>query len=571
MADSPMTLPDDKTRDPVCGTEAADSDITLDHDGETYHFCSQICRRQFERDPDIYLDRPAVSEASYHRAKRDFLIGLVVALLANIVGMMALTTYLSIVFGQGQMGSVFRIDLTITGLSFLSGILIALWLIKPLLRCFVSGDKSDIRPDNQDSIRRTALNFPVFMAFIIFGNWFIFGSIGAYGMYLSGLANYLDWFLHILLGTLYTGLITGIGVFYITESLFAWNVYPFLMQGDDVSSLDGVIPVPTWFRITFLVLTTAVFPMLHLLGLHYLGDATTRVLVYFIAGIVAVAVLQGIYILRSISAPIGQIASEFERFQTGRPLKRNISIYRADDLGRFAEMFDDLMRSIHERDFLQRTFGRYMSQEVLEEILDGDVELGGKRQRATVLFADIRNFTGLTEEMEPEDVVKLLNEYFDLMVEGITEHEGIPDKFLGDGLLAVWGIPMSGENRESRAVQGGLSMLKNLETFNETQTNIGDPTLEIGIGIHTGELIAGNIGSKKKMEYTVIGDTVNTCSRLESLNKELDSVMTISGKVYEKLAPVTQQLFEATSTVKPRGKTEEIELYVLQDYPVERN
>lgn len=561
-----VTLAEDHHRDPVCGKHVTESDRSLRHEGETFYFCSEICRRQFESEPDLYLKAPDRSVSSFGEVRRDLTLGYLVALFSNFLGTGALAVYFTLVFGPEAVFQFHTTALTISGLAVLAGVSVALWLTKPLIT-FVLDPSDEATTPSKSTLQRTALNFPIYVALIILAGWTIFGSIGAVGAYLGGTTNYAGWFLHIFLGTLYSGLVVSIGTFYVTEALFARNVLPFLMGDDKPSSLDGVLVVPTWLRISLLVVTTAVFPMGHIIGLHYQGDASTGVLLYFIGGVVGVAVLQGFYILRSISLPIGRIAGEFERFQTGRPLNRSLDIYRADDLGRFAEMFEDLVSTIHERDFLQRTFGRYMSQQVLDEILDGQIELGGKRQTATVLFADIRDFTRLTETMEPENVVRLLNEYFEHMVQGITEFNGIPDKFLGDGLMAIWGVPVETENHPNQGVRAGFEMLNNLRKFNEKQRKLDRPTLRIGTSLHTGELIAGNIGSRQKMEYTVVGDTVNTCSRLESVNKEMDSVMTISEAVYKELAESLQEHFEAAGTVRPRGKNEAIAVHTVREPP----
>lgn len=565
MNDGELALPDEKHRDPVCGMRVGENDPSLEHEGETYYFCSAICRKQFERDPDLYRGDSGNSRSTFQQARRDFIVGLLIALGSNFVGVLALAVYLSLVFSWQQVMLFRSTALTITGLSIVAGVSIALWITRPLLGFFLPfGNENGSHPD-RSVLQKTALNFPMTVALIILAGWLVFGSIGAAGAYLGGAATYLDWFLHIFLGNFYSGCVVAISTFYVTEALFSRNVLPFLMGNDNVSSLDGIMEVPTWLRITILVVTTAIFPMIHILGLHYLNDATSDVLVFFIGGIILVALLQGFYILRSISVPIGQIAGEFERFQTGRPLKQNLDIYRADDLGRFSEMFENLVSTIHERDFLQRTFGRYMSQQVLDEIMDGQVELGGERQRATVLFADIRNFTRLTERMQPEEVVRLLNDYFEHMVQGITDYNGIPDKFLGDGILAVWGVPVDSQDHQSNGVRGGLAMLENLKTFNEKRREMDRPVLTIGTSVHTGELIAGNIGSRQKMEYTVVGDTVNTCSRMESLNKELNSVMTISEAVYSQLDPPLKNYFDRAGQVQPRGKDEEISIYTLTE------
>ena len=146
--------------------------------------------------------------------------------------------------------------------------------------------------------------------------------------------------------------------------------------------------------------------------------------------------------------------------------------------------------------------------------------LGGARRNMTVLFSDIRGFTTMSEKGTPEDVVGQLNEYFTRMVAVVFEHRGTVDKFVGDMVMALYGAPLDDDDHADHAVQTALAMIGTLRAMNVEWQSQGKPTLDIGIGINTGDMVAGNIGSDTIMSYTVIGDAVNLGARLESLNKE---------------------------------------------------
>jgi adenylate cyclase len=145
-----------------------------------------------------------------------------------------------------------------------------------------------------------------------------------------------------------------------------------------------------------------------------------------------------------------------------------------------------------------------------------------------MLFSDIRNFTSMSEGMEPERIIAFLNDYFSEMVDAVFEHHGVLDKFIGDGMLAVFGSLDQVEGHERRAVLTALRMRARLAKLNGERATVGQPPIAIGIGIHTDEVIVGNIGSRRRLEYTVIGDGVNTCSRVEGLNKEFGTTILIT-------------------------------------------
>jgi class 3 adenylate cyclase len=193
-------------------------------------------------------------------------------------------------------------------------------------------------------------------------------------------------------------------------------------------------------------------------------------------------------------------------------------------------------REQEEKKFIKGIFGRYATAEVVEDALRRGLQLGGEEREVTVLFADIRNFTGLAERLPPREVVDLLNAYFGEMVDVIARHGGTLNKFLGDGLLAIFGAPVSYGNDAERAVAAAREMLDRLVGFNRRQAEQGQAELRIGVGISTGKVVVGNVGSAERMEYTAIGDVVNLASRLDALNKELGTSILISESTYQRIA-----------------------------------
>jgi adenylate cyclase len=183
---------------------------------------------------------------------------------------------------------------------------------------------------------------------------------------------------------------------------------------------------------------------------------------------------------------------------------------------------------------LRQIFKRYVNDQVIEQVVQSpdSLALQGKRRHITVLFADIRGYTTRSEKMPPESVVRDLNHYLRAMVEAIQSRNGMIDKFIGDGIMALFGVPLDDHNHTLHAVEAAKAMLEALDRLNKEIVEEGGEPIAIGIGIHAGEAVVGNIGSPQKMEYTAIGDVVNTAARIESLTRKLDANILISGDAF---------------------------------------
>lgn len=210
---------------------------------------------------------------------------------------------------------------------------------------------------------------------------------------------------------------------------------------------------------------------------------------------------------------------------------------------------------------VKSAMGKYMSEDVMKRVMQNidNLGLGGKKATVTVLFADIRGFTSMSETMSAQQVSEILNEYFTEMEPIITKYNGIINKFIGDAVMAIFGEPIQDKNHAANAVRCGYEMLLKVKELQKKWAEEGKPKIEIGIGINTGEVFVGNIGSENRMEYTVIGDTVNLASRLESYNKVYKTKMLISSSTYE----TTKNFIDAMkiSDVEIRGKSHRMNIY----------
>ncbi len=208
-----------------------------------------------------------------------------------------------------------------------------------------------------------------------------------------------------------------------------------------------------------------------------------------------------------------------------------------DEFEELGQEINRMTQGLQERERLKLNFARYVSLHVLEKIMSVEnvAKLEGERRKITVLFSDIRQFTQLSEKLDPEQVVSLLNEYFSTMLDVIFKYQGTLDKFLGDGIMVEFGAPLDDSLQEKHAVLTAIAMQQELKNLNAKWLHQGKPQIAIGIGIHTGLAVVGNIGSEQRVEYTAIGDTVNVAARLEQATKILKQPILISDTTFNAL------------------------------------
>jgi len=214
---------------------------------------------------------------------------------------------------------------------------------------------------------------------------------------------------------------------------------------------------------------------------------------------------------------------------------------------------------------MKSTMSRYMDPGIADQLLaGGDDVLGGQDLTATLLFSDIRGFTTLTEALGAQGTVKLLNDYFTIMVDCISKEEGMLDKFIGDAIMAAFGVPISHDDDEDRAMRAAISMLTSLEDWNTDRKKQGQLPVYMGIGLNTDKIVSGNIGSPKRMDFTMIGDGVNLAARLESACKAYSAKLLISEYTVAKLKG-TYQIRDVDNIIV-KGKTEPVGVFEVLDY-----
>ena len=281
----------------------------------------------------------------------------------------------------------------------------------------------------------------------------------------------------------------------------------------------------------------------------YVGGISLGMIIFCIS----VAAWLGI----GFSRPIAELVEATNEIGKGN-YQRKITLIRKDELGDLATAFNYMSRELSMKSWVQETFGRYVSPEILQLIMGNPEKswLKGTRNEASILFTDIRGFTSFSETRDPERVVDVLNEYFSIATENILAHGGYVDKFIGDAVLGVFGVPVTSSDHAEKAVRAAFSMQQELQS----RAKGGNELLaKIGIGINSGVVVSGNIGSSVKMEYTVIGDSVNVASRLNSLAGP--GVIIMSRSTYEQVKDIV--------TVEPlppqmvKGKSEPIEIFSL--------
>jgi adenylate cyclase len=271
------------------------------------------------------------------------------------------------------------------------------------------------------------------------------------------------------------------------------------------------------------------------------------------------SVVAALYVGRTIIRPLRSLEMSMHRVETGN-LDATAEVGSDDEIGHLAAAFNRMTDGLRREAVVRDLFGQYVSPEVARMAIERHGELAGEIVECSVLFVDIRRFTALAEVLPPARLIGTLNRYFERMLVEVQAEGGIVNKFGGDSLLAVFGSPLNPmADHARRSVRAAIRMREALVAFNLEQVASEQPELRVGFGLATGELVAGNVGSNRKLEYTVIGDPVNLAARLQELTTSLGAEILLSPRTAELAAGVAP--FHSLGRIEIRGRAEHVEVF----------
>ncbi len=456
------------------------------------------------------------------------------------------------------------------------GVVISNWYARPLDRWYGHPDPAKAGPPSR-RVQQLALNSSFGSAMISFAMWFVAGvvefilnhaiyaitpgtmssaEIGGIALSLMGIA----------------GPITAVLIYFTLDRLWSREIPLFFPDArlGEVKAFRLTVRRRLLFPSAMGVILMVVLALSTYTQAQYLltdpRPEVLRALMYqaiYLVGIgVLVAAVLAQTLGRSLADNIETLRQSMTAVQQGK-LDVQLPVTSNDEIGDLTAGFNAMVKGLQQEEIVRRLFSLYVTPEVAEHAIKYGAELGGQLTEATVLFSDIRGFTSMTELLGPDAIIALLNRYFDAMSAAVIAHGGLVNKFGGDSLLAVFGTPLNpAKDHAARAVHAARAMLAAMAGFNMDQVARGEPTLRIGIGIATGLLVAGNVGGEERLEYTVIGDTVNLASRLESLTKDLDTMVLVSGTTVE-IAPECAE-FTPMGEVTVRGKQKPSPVYTFE-------
>ncbi len=425
-------------------------------------------------------------------------------------------------------------------------------------------------------VRRRAILLPYVLTALNFLGWVLAGVIwGGLWPLLSGYFS-LGHLARRMFGvTLVAGTVTTAFTFFAIEHQWR-RVLPVFFPKGDLSAVPGVIRLRVRARLLVIFLMLSVVPLSILGVLSYTGATALLgaepaaaadivqnmlvVIVFVMAVGLASAVGLSMFVANSVAAPLRDLQGAMREVEEGH-LDARCPVVTNDEIGAVAEGFNRMVGGLREREFLKETFGKYVSPEVRDEILAGRLALEGQTQEVTVLFSDLRDFTPWVEATEPREVVSDLNAYFTEMEGAIRRHRGLVLQFIGDEIEAVFGAPVAYAAHAEMAVRAALDMRQRLDAWNAARRRAGKAPLRHGVGIHTGRVLAGNIGSAERLAYALVGDPVNLASRIQDLNKEFGTDILVSG--------TTRALLDgdfalvALPAARVKGKSVEVPVYKL--------
>ncbi len=358
--------------------------------------------------------------------------------------------------------------------------------------------------------------------------------------------------------------------YYITDLLNRKLVIPHFFPNGELSKYAGMFRVTIIKKMFLFYFAVGLFPQYILfLAIDNFSRENPELMhkylliAYFIVIFSVFSIWLTFIIAKSLHLPLSEMRTATDQIAK-QNYDVNIRVLTGDEFGVLGDTINSMARELKEKEFIKDTFGKIVDPGVRDHLLKGNISLGGDIKTATVMFSDIIGFTEISEKLKPEEVVDLLNQYFTVVSIIIKKNRGFVNKFIGDSVMAVFNLPLP---TPDHAFQSVLSALEIIEAEKQLSTafELKGISLNSGYGIHTGELLAGNIGSNDRMEYTVIGDNVNIASRLQSLTRYYETPLIISSETKSLMGDDSRLLTRFIDCIRVKGRSKPITIYQVLD------
>lgn len=467
------------------------------------------------------------------------------------------------------------------GLVFVTSTLLNKWTKN--INEFIQLKKGDqqVPPDLLRSVQRKILDLPYVHSLTSFFDWCLASLIiSSYRILESNAGETLHETListpRVFIGIMISGVVTCAIVFFTLE-IFCRRVWPCFFPHGGLAKIPGAFRLKLRMRMLAIFAISSILPMILMTVLSYNtarmmlvmnSEEVIRGLIYSTIFLLAVALVMAVILSRLLSAsivsPVHQMEEAMAKVEKG-DLSASVPVCSNDELGALAENFNHMTEGLREGEVVKDAFSKYVAQEIRDEILSGRIPLDGEKKEVTILFSDLRNFTPMTESNDPKLVVKIMNSYFEEMAKAIQDQGGLVLQYIGDEIYAVFGAPVFRPDHPARAFRAGLEMRRRLVELNKQFKEKDWPSLRHGIGIHTGEALAANIGSPDRLSYLLVGDTVNLASRLQSLTKEVGAEMVLSAATHTHLPDSALHATEIKQLppTRVKGKSHPVEIFAV--------
>jgi adenylate cyclase len=416
---------------------------------------------------------------------------------------------------------------------------------------------------------RRLVNAPFYIGFWSFCGWILGNALARLVYAMEGVPQPAIIVFRVVGISLTSGLLNFVMTYYMLTLINRRFYFPRFFPEGGLREIPGVMPFSLRFNLEIFVLAVATGPIL-ILGLSLLNiqglvpndERPSYVIsIGLIIGLILLGMFFSALLARSLRKPLGRMRNAAEAIERG-DYSVKVPVDTTDEVGDLALRINEMAISLAEKEKIKESFGRAVDPRVRDYLLERGGEMGGVEVEATILFSDIRGFTSFSESHSAPEVVEWLNTYFERMAECVREHGGIVNKYVGDAILAVFNAPLPLANHTQAAVDCAFRMLEKLDELNHELREKSIPEIKIGIGLHTGSVVAGNIGSRDRQEFTVIGDAVNTASRIESLCKKFQAALLVSEAVFTVAGenPALRKL----GLARVKGKTGELTIYGIK-------